>query len=73
MPAEARPAGVPVKTQGLQQLGREQGISILAALALADLDAHAVWRGLDVAYLEGADFGHAQASGVGGHQHGASA
>ncbi len=39
-------------------------------LALAHLDAHVFGRGLDIAHLQGTDFGEAQACSVGGGQQG---
>jgi len=39
----------------------QQRVAILAAFALAPLEAHPIRRGLDVRQLQGADFGDAQA------------
>jgi hypothetical protein len=64
---------LPVPAQGRQESGREQGIAILPAFALANLEAHPIRRGLDVAHLEGTDFGEPQPGSVGGHQDGTGA
>ena len=62
----ARSAIAPVLAQHGEQARREQRVAILAALALAHFEAHAVGGALDVAELQSADLGHAQAGGVGG-------
>ena len=69
----ARTAGLPVQAQRAQQSRREQRIAILAALALAHLETHAVGRALDVGHLQGAHFGDPQAGGVGDGEQGAPA
>ena len=55
----ARPAILPVTAQGREQSRRQQGVAVLAALALADLEAHAVGRSFDVGRLQGTHFGDA--------------
>lgn len=67
----SRTGNAPVNAQCLEQPRREQGVAILAALALAHLEAHAFRGGFDVGKLQGAYFRESQAGRVGAHQQGA--
>ena len=62
----ARSLVAPVAAQCVEQARREQRVAILAALALAYLEAHALRSALDVGKLQGAHLGHAQSCSVGG-------
>src|SRR3712207_5789224 len=58
----------PPGAQELEQVRRQHGMAVLAALALLDPDQHA--RAVDVAHLERHDLGDAQSGAVGGAQRG---
>ena len=64
-----RPGGLPVLAEQGQQPGREHDVAVLAALALADAEDHAL--AVDVVDAQGDDLGDPQAGGVGGHEDGA--
>ena len=59
---------LPVEAQGIEQARREQGVTILAAFAVAHLETHAVRGALDVGQFQGTNFPDPQARRVGGHQ-----
>lgn len=58
-----------VSTQQDQQAVTEDGVSILGAFAVLDVDEHAL--GIDVSGLERDGFGDAETGAVAEHQHGA--
>ena len=60
----AAPPLAPPGAQQFEQLRRQHGVAVLAALALLDAQQHAL--GIDVADLERHDFGDAQPGAVGG-------
>ena len=64
-----RPGGLPVLAEQGQQPRREHHVAVLAALALADAEDHAL--AVDVVDAQGDDLGDPQAGGVGGHEDGA--
>ena len=68
-----RSADLPPEAQAIEQARRQQRVTILIAFALAYLETHPIRGALDVRDLQGADFGDAQAGGVGRHQERASA
>src|SRR5450631_1073241 len=59
----------PVFTQRLEQLWAQWYVAIAAALALTDMDEHAV--AVDILHLQLAHLGSAHAGGVDRHEHGA--
>ena len=65
----ARPGGLPVGAEDLQQPRREHDVAILLPLALADADDHAL--AVDVGDAQAGDLGDPQAGGIGGHEQGA--
>ena len=64
-----RAGGLPVFAEQGQQPRREHDVAVLAALALADAEDHAL--AVDVVDAEGDDLGDPQPGGVGGHEDGA--
>jgi len=63
---DVRGPNAPVRAPVLEQALGERHVTVLAALALADVDGHAV--GVEVGDLEGDDLADAEAAGVGGRQ-----
>ena len=60
-----RSGDAPPGAQALEQAWRQQRVAILAAFALAYLEAHAIRGALDICDLQGADLGDAQTGSVG--------
>ena len=63
-----RRVGLTVQAQQRQQAGAQDAVAVGAALAGVHAHAHAVWRAVDVAHAQAADFRDAQARGVEGLQ-----
>lgn len=60
MPAASQAA------QRIEQPGREQRVAILAPLAMAHLEVHAIGGALEVRQVQGARFGDAQSGRIDG-------
>ena len=62
----ARPGGLPVGAEDLQQPRGEHDVAVLLPLAAADADDHA--RAVDVLDAQAGDLGDPQPGGIGGHE-----
>ena len=63
-----RPGRFPIGAKDCQQPRREHDVTVLAALALADADDHAL--AVDVVDVQLGDLGDPQAGGISGHEDG---